>query len=49
MNGKQIRDSKGGQAVSVKRPAPMRKLDDKEVRLVAGGGVGYPDMGPKKP
>ncbi len=49
MNGKQIRDSKGVQAAAAKRLAPMRELDNKEIRQVAGGQVGFPYMGPKKP
>jgi hypothetical protein len=31
------------------RGTPMRSLDLKEMRQVAGGPFGYPDMGPKKP
>jgi hypothetical protein len=37
------------QGERAKHPAPMRRLDDKEMRQVAGGGVGFPNMGPKKP
>lgn len=45
---KQIQTSKV-QAEQAKHPAPMRRLDDKEVRQVAGGTMGFPNMGPKKP
>jgi hypothetical protein len=33
----------------MKHPAPMRRLDGKEMRQVAGGPGGYPVLGPKKP
>jgi hypothetical protein len=44
---KQIQTAKV-QAEQVKHPAPMRRLEGKEMRQVAGGPLGYPDMGPKK-
>jgi hypothetical protein len=31
------------------RDTPMRSLDLKEMRQVAGGPGGYPQLGPKKP
>jgi hypothetical protein len=43
----QIQKAKG-QVEQAKCPAPMRPLDCKEMRQVAGGTMGYPDMGPKK-
>jgi hypothetical protein len=45
---KQIQTSKV-QAEQVKHPAPMRRLDGKEMRQIAGGPGGYPVLGPKKP
>jgi hypothetical protein len=45
---KQIQTSKV-QGEQAKHPAPMRRLDGKEMRQVAGGTFGYPNMGPKKP
>jgi hypothetical protein len=47
MMRKQIQTAKG-QAEQLKQPAPMRRLEGKEVRQVAGGTLGYPNMGPKK-
>jgi hypothetical protein len=45
---KQIQTAKG-QAEQVKHPEPMRRLEGKEMRQVAGGPAGYPLLGPKKP
>jgi hypothetical protein len=45
---KQIQTAKG-QAEQAKHPAPMRQLDGKEMRQVAGGPGGFPLLGPKKP
>jgi hypothetical protein len=45
---KQIQTSKV-QGEQAKHPAPMRRLDDKEMRQVAGGPGGFPMLGPKKP
>jgi hypothetical protein len=36
-------------ADQLKPQIPMRRLGDKEMRQVAGGTIGYPNMGPKKP
>jgi hypothetical protein len=47
MMRKQIQTAKG-QAEQAKQPAPMRRLEGKEMRQVAGGPLGFPDMGPKK-
>jgi hypothetical protein len=45
---KQIQTSKV-QGEQAKHPVPMRRLDGKEMRQVAGGTLGFPNMGPKKP
>jgi hypothetical protein len=45
---KQIQTAKG-QAEEVKCPAPMRRIEGKEMRQVAGGPGGFPQLGPKKP
>jgi hypothetical protein len=37
------------QAEQVKCPAPMRRLEGKEMRQVAGGTMGCPTLSPKKP
>jgi hypothetical protein len=37
------------QGEQAKHPVPMRRLDGKEMRQVAGGPGGFPMLGPKKP
>jgi hypothetical protein len=45
---KQIQTSKV-QGEQAKHPAPMRRLDGKEMRQVAGGPIWCPTATPKKP